>query len=229
MHFSPCMHAGAMHACRRMPKPMLLPLLLLQLLLATAGAGAGGHGGRLLNHNGASSTGSQWRAGPGLKTDDAAGGGGVAQSGQQPKPCASVEKDGLCCNPGALNVGPMLHVANLTLKAAAAWCHAADACSGFTAKVNSGHNGSITQQCADTDSTVVHAIYFKTMLGGNADPEWSSWRKVNYTAPSYYCHKHKCLPCAVPGLAPCHQEVTYTQPDCFGQCNATAAAATEHY
>jgi hypothetical protein len=133
----------------------------------------------------------------------------------KPSPCAAISKDGLCCNPGALNVGPMLHVANMTLKAAAAWCNSSLACSGFTAKANPAHNLSIAEQCMDTDDATVFAVYFKTMLGGNADPLWSSWRKVDHTPPSYYCHKRRCNLCNVPGVPECVANVSYTQPDCF--------------
>ena len=62
------------------------------------------------------------------------------------KPCASMDKDGLCCNPGAWNTGPMLHVANLTLADGAAWCHTSTACAGFTVKTNPGRNESIAEQ-----------------------------------------------------------------------------------
>ena len=103
------------------------------------------------------------------KTDDPAA--------QKPSPCASVTADGLCCNPGALNVGPMLHVANLTLAAATRWCNTSAACSGFTAKSNPKHSKSITDQCLDTDNSAIYTVYFKAMLGGNADPLW--WRPAS--------------------------------------------------
>jgi hypothetical protein len=135
------------------------------------------------------------------------------------KPCANVTADGLCCNPGALNVGPMLHVANMSLRVAASWCNASAACSGFTAKVNANHTKSIAGQCLDSDSGHIYTVYFKTMLGGNADPLWSSWRKIGHVAPTFVCHKHRCQPCQVAGLEPCHAQVAYTQPDCFGQCS----------
>ena len=150
-----------------------------------------------------------------LTTDDAA-----------PRRCANVTKDGLCCNPGALNVGPILHVSNLTLSAASKWCNASSACAGFTAKVNPNHSKSIGEQCLDSDSATVYKVYFKTMLGGNADSLWSSWRKIGHVAPTFVCHKHRCQPCQIPGLEPCRANISYTQPDCFGQCNSTSPMAT---
>lgn len=142
------------------------------------------------------------------------------------KPCASVTMDGLCCNPGALNVGPMLRTANATLKAAAAWCNTSLACAGFTAKANPNKTKSIAQQCVDTGTETIFTVYFKTMLGGNADPLWSSWRKIDHTPPVYYCHKRHCRLCDVPGVPECVANVSYTQPDCFGQCNGTTSTET---
>ena len=107
---------------------------------------------------------------------------------ENPRPCAVVDPDGLCCNPGALNVGPMLHHANLTLAAARAWCKGSPACKGFTAKVNPAKSKSVQQQCADSGDQV-YSVYFKSVLGGNADPLWSSWRVINNSAPRYYCRE----------------------------------------
>ena len=64
----------------------------------------------------------------------AAAAGDASHAVQTTGPCAVVDTDGLCCNPGALNAGPMLRTANLTLSAAASWCRNTTACVAFTAK-----------------------------------------------------------------------------------------------
>ena len=73
--------------------------------------------------------------------------------------------------------------------AATRWCNTSAACSGFTTKANPNHSKSITKQCLDIDNSAVYTVYFKAMLGGNADPLWSSWRKINHV-----CGTHLHLP-----------------------------------
>ena len=154
-------------------------------------------------------------------------------------PCAVVDTDGLCCNPGALNAGPVLHVANLSLSAAASWCRNTTACVAFTAKVNPTTNKSVTAQCVD-NGTAVHTVYFKAKLGGNADPMWSTWRKIDDSAPRYCCHKGKCNRCNIPGVNSqcaekgyCQQGTkrapsnkTYPTNTCASQCASDSAVGS---
>lgn len=116
----------------------------------------------------------------------------------------------------------MLRTANVTRKAAAVWCNMSLACAGFTAKANPNKTHSITQQCADTETATIFTVHFKTMLGGNADPLWSTWRKIDHTPLVYYRHKRHWRLCDELGVPECVANIAYTQEDCFGQCNDTS-------
>lgn len=76
---------------------------------------------------------------------------------------------GMQCTIGALTAGGDIHVANMSLQQAAEWCHARDACAGFTSK------SSAPGSC---NSSQVMEFYFKdATAGSNTDPEWSTWLK----------------------------------------------------
>ena len=77
------------------------------------------------------------------------------------------------------------------------------------------------QLAAEDGGRLRAAIFYPS--GGMLDTGlWTTWRKIAHMAPVYYCHKRHCRLCDVPGATrQCVANVSYTQPDCFGQCNDT--------
>ena len=122
----------------------------------------------------------------------------------------------MLCDQGALAAGGDLAHLNLTIAAARAWCGSRIDCGGFTTRA--------AYPLSCTNDTAIHGIYFKSQLGGNADPRWSTWAKPNWTSPYYHCVSGKCKLC--PELHSECDRVTYIAADCLGLCPALPAAAS---
>ena len=80
------------------------------------------------------------------------------------------------CSSGALTAGNDLHVANMSLVAALAFCEMNSSCTGFTTSAKQSVGGMICGE--ETNSTQIHHFYFKRAgAGGSGDAAWRTWLK----------------------------------------------------
>lgn len=115
----------------------------------------------------------------------------------------------LSCSKGALAAGGDIAHLNMTIPAATLWCASHIDCGGFTARA------AYPLSCS-TNGTEVRSVYFKSQLGGNTDPSWTTWRKPGWTTAYYHCVLGTCRVCPDPHVR-CDR-VTYVSSDCFALC-----------
>jgi hypothetical protein len=111
---------------------------------------------------------------PGAATPDAAG---------------YIKKTGALLAPTAWG-GKPIHVANMTVRQAEAWCTASEECEAFTFRCNrTDPDDPKVNACTASDETEVKQTYFKSQQASNGDPEWVSFVKAEAVAAGHYAQQ----------------------------------------
>lgn len=86
-----------------------------------------------------------------------------------------------------LSTNVQLHVANVTVKQAEAWCTASDECAAFTFECNT--TTGINNACTAAEETQIKQTFFQSGGGHNYDREWATFVKASDVGAGHYAQQ----------------------------------------